>query len=124
MKLSIKQINNLCTGVKLATELETNNINFRKFLTIQGYMYDVNGKISGLKKVINSDILDKIYFELRCYEIAKEYISNNLDVTEDILKNEVYMDNIKGIIALQNMLHNYIEDYSLLKPEWFCDNPL
>ena len=61
LQLSIQQINNLCTGVKLATELKSDNSKLRKFLTIQGYSYSVDGKIIALGKVIKPNILDNIY---------------------------------------------------------------
>lgn len=124
MQLDTKQINNLCTGVKLATELKTENINLRKFLTVQGYSYDDNGKIIRLKKMLRSSTLDNIYFELRCYELSVDYYTNNWDVTEDDLASEVYQDDIKGIEALEVELSNYIQDFSVLKPEWECDNLL
>lgn len=124
MKLDTKQINNLCTGVKLATELKSENPNLRKFITIQGYSYNVDGKIIGLEKVLKPSIIDNIYFELRCYELSIDYYINNWDVTEDDLESEVYQDDIKGIEALEMELSNYIQDYSVLKPEWYCDNLL
>lgn len=124
MQLDTKQINNLCTGVKLATELKTENVNLRKFLTVQGYSYDDNGKIIRLKKILRSSTLDNIYFELRCYELSVDYYTNNWDVTEDDLASEVYQDDIKGIEALEVELSNYIQDFSVLKPEWECDNLL
>lgn len=124
MQLDTKQINNLCTGVKLATELKTENVNLRKFLTIQGYSYNDEGKIVGLKKVLSSRILDNIYFELRCYELSIDYYTNNWDVTEDELASEVYLDDIKGIKKLELELSNFINDFSVLKPEWECDNLL
>lgn len=124
MQLDTKQINNLCTGVKLATELKTENVNLRKFLTIQGYSYNDEGKIVGLKKVLSSRILDNIYFELRCYELSIDYYTNNWDVTEDELASEVYLDDIKGIEKLELELSNFINDFSVLKPEWECDNLL
>ena len=124
MQLDTKQINNLCTGVKLATELKSENPNLRKFITIQGYSYNVDGKIIGLEKVLKPSILDNIYFELRCYELSIDYYINNWDVTEDDLESEVYQDDIKGIEALEMELSNYIQDYSVLKPEWYCDNLL
>ncbi len=124
MQLSTKQINNLCTGVKLATELKTENVNLRKFLTVQGYSYDDNGKVIRLKKMLSSSTLDNIYFEVRCYELPVDYYANNWDVTEDNLASEVYQDDIKGIEALEVELSNYIQDFSVLKPEWECDNLL
>ncbi len=124
MQLNTKQINNLCTGVKLATELKTENVNLRKFLTVQGYSYDDNGKIIRLKKILSLSTLDNIYFEVRCYELSVDYYTNNWDVTEDDLESEVYQDDIKGIEALEVELSNYIQDFSVLKPEWECDNLL
>lgn len=124
MQLDTKQINNLCTGVKLATELKTENVNLRKFLTVQGYSYDDNGKIIRLKKILSLSTLDNIYFEVRCYELSVDYYTNNWDVTEDDLVSEVYQDDIKGIEALEVELSNYIQDFSVLKSEWECDNLL
>lgn len=124
MQLNTKQINNLCTGVKLATELKTENVNLRKFLTVQGYSYDDNGKIIRLKKILSLSTLDNIYFEVRCYELSVDYYTNNWDLTEDDLASEVYQDDIKGIEALEVELSNYIQDFSVLKPEWECDNLL
>ncbi|MCI8432181.1 MAG: hypothetical protein HFH83_03150 [Lachnospiraceae bacterium] len=49
---------------------------------------------------------------------------NNWDVTEDVLASEVYQDDIKGIDALEKELSNYIQDYSVLKPSWLCDDLL
>lgn len=124
LKLDTKQINNLCTGVKLATELKSINSNLRKFLTVQGYSYDADGEIIELKKVLNKSILNNIYFELRCYEISIDYYTNHWDVTEDDLSSQIYQDDIKGIDALELELKEYIEDFSALKPEWYCENLL
>ena len=124
LKLDTQQINNLCTGVKLATELKTLNSDFRKFLTVQGYRYNDDGEIIELNKVINKSILNDIYFELRCYEISIDYYINHWDVTEDNLLNQIYQDDIKGIDALELELKKYIEDFAIMKPEWYCENLL
>ena len=124
MQLDTKQINNLCTGVKLAAELESVSPNLRKFITVQGYSYSADGKVINLTKVLNSNTLYNIYFELRCYELSNDYFINDWDVTEDDLVSEVYQDDIKGIDALETELSNYIQDFSVLKPEWYCDNLL
>ena len=55
MQLDTRQINNLCTGVKLAAELESVNPNLRKFITVQGYSYSADGKVINLTKVLNSN---------------------------------------------------------------------
>lgn len=124
LHLDIKQINNLCTGVKLATELQSEKKYLRKFLTVKGYSYNTDGKIIELGKVHTPNTLDIIFFELRCYEISNDYYINNWDVTEDDLVSEVYQDEIKGIEALEMVLSKYLQDFSVLKPEWYCDNLL
>lgn len=124
LQLDTKQINNLCTGVKLAAELKSSNSNLRKFLTLQGYSYNADGEIIELEKKLNVRILDNIYFELRCYEISIDYFINHWDVTEDDLSSEIYQDDIKGIDALELILNEYIGDFSILKPEWYCENLL
>ena len=124
LQLDTKQINNLCTGVKLATELKSSNSNLRKFLTIQGYSYDADGEVIELEKVLKKSNLDTAYFEVRCYEISTEYYDNHWDVTEDDLSSQIYHDDIKGIAALESELKEYIDDYSVLKPEWYCENLL
>lgn len=124
MHLEMQQINSLCIGTKLAAELESDDKNLRKFLTIQGYRYNAQGKTSKLDKTINRNIRDNIFFELRCYEISNTYYIHHWDITEDDLVNEIYKDDIKGITALEKELINYLNDFSLLKPEWYCDNLL
>ncbi len=125
LRLDTKQINNLCTGVKLAVELKSEEDKLRKFLTVQGYRYNADGQVVRLEKVLNRpDFLDTIYFEVRCYELSVDYYTNHWDVTEDDLASEVYLDDIKGLRALETVLSDYIQDYSVLRPEWECDNLL
>lgn len=123
LKLDRKQINDLCTDVTLATELKSEHSDIRKFLTVTGYYYNDDGEKIRLGKFLKSNT-DNIYFILRCYEISVDYYINNWDVTEDDLISEVYQDDIKGIEALELELSKYIQDYSVLKPEWYCDNLL
>lgn len=111
LHLNTKQINELCIGVKLAAELISESSDLRKFLTIQGYGQNVDEKMIGLKHVITPSILDNILFELRCYELSIDYYINNWDVTDDVLKNEIYQDDIKGILALEIELNKYIQVY-------------
>lgn len=68
--------------------------------------------------------LNQIFFELHYYEIPLEYYINKWDVTEDDLLSTVYENDIKGIQKLEMELFNYIQDFSVLEPEWYCDNLL
>jgi hypothetical protein len=109
-------------GVKLAAELISSDVNLRKFISVQGYTYNNLGKIIKLQKNISSEVHNNIYFELRCYEVPIMYFDERLDVTEDDLVNEIYRDNIKGFGELEYVLSSYIQDFSILIPEWNCDN--
>ncbi len=122
--MNTKQINDLCTGVKLVIELEATEISFRKFLTVQGYIINDDGNITKPDKYLNSNKINDLYFEVRVYELSVEYYINEWDVTEDDLKNEIYLDGIKGINQLELILNEYIADFSELKPEWDSDNLL
>lgn len=124
MHLSVKQRNNLCVGVKLAAELISTDVNLRKFISVQGYTYNNVGKTIKLQKTISSEVHSNIYFELRCYEVPIMCFDERLDVTEDDLVNEIYRDNIKGFGQLECVLSSYIQDFSILIPEWNCDNLL
>lgn len=124
MELNIKQKNNLLTGVKLAVELEASETGLKRFITVFGYLYNEEHKFQELTNVIKTGLDEEVYFEIRCYEIPVEYYDNHWDVTDDILINDELIDDIKGIKALENELKNYIDDFSILKPEWYCDNLL
>lgn len=124
MHFDMKQINNLCTGVKLASELKSRSDNLKKFITIYGYKYDDRGKRVVLEKILGKNKPEDIYFILHCYEISIDYYINNWDVTEDELENEIYIEDIKGVESLENAIRNYTQDLSIFQPEWECDNLL
>ena len=87
-------------------------------------MYSFFGVGASAWIIIRVKSLDTAYFEVRCYEISTEYYDNHWDVTEDDLSSQIYHDDIKGIAALESELKEYIDDYSVLKPEWYCENLL
>lgn len=124
MGLSTRQINNLRTGIKLAAELKSEKSKARKFITVHGYSYDEDGKKIKLTNILNDNSLNQIFFELHYYEIPLEYYINKWDVTEDDLLSTVYKNDITGIQKLEIELFNYIQDFSVLEPEWYCDNLL
>lgn len=124
MPLDIQQRNNLRTGVRLAAELTSTKVNHRKFITVKGYSYNKAGRRSGLKNVLNGISLDEAFFEVRCYEISNDYYVNRWDVTEDDVLWVACVDDIKGIAKVETELMKYMEDFSILVPEWHCDNLL
>lgn len=124
LPLDIQQRNNLRTGVRLAAELTSTKVNHRKFITVKGYSYNKAGRRSGLKNVLNGISLDEAFFEVRCYEISNDYYVNRWDVTEDDVLWVACVDDIKGIAKVETELMKYMEDFSILVPEWHCDNLL
>ncbi len=124
MLLNLGQLNNLRTGVRLAAELSTTTINHRKFITVKGYSYNTAGRRVGLKNVLNDISLDDVFFEVRCYEISNDYYVNKWDVTEDDVVSVAYIDEIKGVKRLEEEIMRFVSDFSLLVPEWNCDNLL
>ena len=122
MGLDSKQINDLSIGIKLAKELKASELCYRKFSTIQGYIYNDKGHAIKPDKFLKANKINDILFEVRIYELSIEYYTNGWDVTEDDLVNEIYIDDIKGIEELELILNKYITDYSDLKPEWYSDN--
>jgi hypothetical protein len=123
-KLNLKQINNLITGNRLSVEIKSTTINTRLFLVVGSYVRNERGVAVRMSKILNDKNKDNAVYYFRRYEINKDYIDNNLDVSEDELINSVYINNIKNIEQLENELSKYLDNYSALDVEWKCDNPI
>lgn len=117
--LNTKQINELITGVKLAAELKSSQPNLRRFITVFGFSYN-DGQYVSLSNVIGNK--QELHFEVRCYEIDVKYYENHWDVSDGDLTNDIIIDNIKGIAGLEKKLKDFITDFSILSPEWNCEN--
>ena len=102
MKLDIRQINNLYTGVKLAAELKPSDCNLRKFLTVQGYTYNVNGEIIEFNKILNKNILkeNKSVSKTDC----NNYCNRELKQAYDWLRE---VDKFSLTNAIYNMVYAY-----------------
>ena len=122
MQLDIKQLNNLFTGVRLVSELNSNRNDIKKFLTIRGYKYDSYNKEVEFDKFISKTKLQKVYFELKIFEISTDLDVSSWDITENDFEYEIIIRDIENIEKLECILKNYIEDYSILKPEWYFEN--
>lgn len=119
---SLKQKNQLITGVVLVAELEATSADRRKFLSIFGYEYDNSGRQIEVDNVIRRDKENTIFFQLRSYEIPKEYKEDNWDITEDILINDKKDRDIKGIEVIEKEVGKILKDFNKLIPEWECEN--
>lgn len=122
MKLSVEQINELITGCKLAVELKPTEPGLRHFMTVWGYEISAEGRFKELSRTICSKKMKNTYFQIRDYEIPKEYYYNGLEISDLILKNDRITNGIVGIFNLEKELDHYFSDPELLMPEWRCDN--
>ncbi len=124
MGFTLVQINNLITGNALAAKLSVSVPGRRRFLTVKGLEKNERGDWKRLSKVMNPEKSERAFFQIRIYELPEEYISNGWDVTEDILTEDTVMDMVQGIPRLEETLCHYLADFSVLVPEWQCENPL
>jgi len=123
-KLDTRQINNLITGNALAIELLSASDNLRAFLVIGAYIRTDHLGETQVSKYLNGEDKSRMLFWLRKYEIEKEYIENDWDVSDDELINSIHIKDIKDIDSLEIELSEYLYDYSGLDVEWKCDNPI
>lgn len=122
-KLDIKQVNNLITGNCLAVEIKSSLDDSRAFVVVGAYRQDGHLGGASVSKFLNSKDKSDTLFWFRKFEVKKEYIDNDWDVTDDELINSVHMKNIKEICQLENELSKYLDDYSCLDLEWKTDSP-
>ena len=124
MNLSLQQVNNLITGIGLAAELPASAPELRRFIDIHGYELDDQGIPQQLSKFIHQDKKDTALFQIREYEIEASYIENHWDADKDACVSYTCISNLRGISEAEAELSRHLSDFSLLVPEWHCDNPL
>jgi hypothetical protein len=113
--LSIQQWNSLLSGTGLAAEVSASSQDYFAFVVVNA---------SNPIKYINSSEVSNVQFWIRSYEIPRNYVEGELDVSEDELVNSIHLKQILGKEELERKLSNFIEDFNLLVPEWRCRNPL
>lgn len=122
MELSIKQKNELLTGIVLAQELEATLEQTRRFITVRSFEICDNKVKAWSKNVPTSyDDLNAV-FVVRVYSIKSEYI--DMDVDERDCSEHEYTGNIHSFEELYKVLEKYIDDFSGLIPQWNVDNPI
>lgn len=122
--LNESQIKSLATGVKLAAELKPSDHNLRCFISVFAYQYNELGEYIEMTKFLNKTSESDLFFVMRKYEIANEFIENGWYASDDDLVNSIYLEDIKGIEELEKELLKYMSDLSILEPEWKCEIPL
>ena len=124
MNLSLQQVNNLITGIGLASELPASAPELRRFVDIHGYELDDQGIPQQLSKFIHQDKKDTALFQICDYEIEASYLENHWDADKDACVSYTCISNLRGISEAEAELSKHLYDFSILLPEWDCDNPL
>lgn len=126
-KLNEMQIKYLTTDTELGAEIETSSLELRSFISIFAYQYKEQkpfGKFIKYDKFIKNVDMNNVFFTLMKYEISKEHMEKNWDIHTEDLIDKIYLEDIKGIQNIEKELLKYLEDLSVLQPNWKCDNPL
>lgn len=123
MELSRKQINELITGVLLSAEISSSSPELRHFVSVRGYIETERGK-DVLDNYINESKLETTVFFIMDYEVPKEYIENDWEIPDNMIKNYIFIEGIVGIENVQKELKKHIPDLSLLETHWKCAAPL
>lgn len=117
----VEKIQHLLTGVTLAAEINSSNPNLRGFISIFAYQYKEFGEFVEFDEFLKRVNEEEIFFLLRKYELLNECVENGWWVIEEDLVNSIYIEDIKGIKEVEIEILKYIEDITILKPEWHCD---
>ncbi|MBQ6250989.1 hypothetical protein [Ruminococcus sp.] len=125
MEFNTQQVNNLLTGVILACELNSNNPKTRRFLTLKSFDIGIDNKRALWDKTVKSYSRgDKALFIIHVYSVPAEYIELNYDIDDYDLTENIMINDIIGWTRLYEELSKIINDFSILLPQWHCDNPL
>lgn len=122
MELSIKQKNELLTGIVLAQELTATLEQTRRFIIVRSFELS-NDRIKPWSKKlpIAFDNL-KAKFIVKVYSIKIEYM--DLDVDERDCSEYICFEEIYTFDELYRVLRKYIDDFSELIPQWHVGNPI
>ncbi|MDO5560362.1 MAG: hypothetical protein Q4F95_12295 [Oscillospiraceae bacterium] len=120
-----QQVNNLLTGVVLACEVKDSDEEHRKFLTVRSFDISKSGKPAAWDKTVKPyDRGNNALFVVHYYSVKARYMQLNYDIDDNDLTKNIIIDHIYGWDQLYNQLSKFINNYSELKPQWHCDNPL
>lgn len=122
MELSIKQKNELLTGIILAQELVATIEQTRRFITVKSFEISDDWIKFWSKNVPTTFDNLKAKFIVKVYSIKIEYI--NLDVDERDCLEYICYEDIYSFDKLYSVLGKYIDDFSGLIPQWNVDNPI
>lgn len=124
MGLDTKQINDLITGTVLTAELPAVSEGDRRFVTVFPYVINERGRRDKPDRFLDSSKHEEVMFCLRDCEYPSKYIENDLEVYDGDVIVHRYVQDIKGISALQEILAEIMSDFSVLVPHWETDDIL
>ncbi len=124
MSFEQKQINELITGTVLCAELPATCEGDRRFVAIFPYVLNESGRADKPDKILDSAKAETIYFNLRDCEYPAEYIGNGYEVNDSDVIDLRHESDIKGISQLQEMLAEFVSDFSIFVPLWKTDDVL
>lgn len=124
MILTQQQINNLITGREMTVELPASKKGLRRFMQINGYERGDGGELVVASKVVKRSKYETVFFWVRVYELTEEYIENHWDVLEEELTSYQEWDGIQGIVALEVVLKEHLQDSSMMVTSDKTDYPL
>lgn len=114
------QRNNLLVGTRLAVEIAASSPELRAFVVVGTYTHSTVRPRKPSRYLNKSE--DDLLFWIRKYEVARNNIEK--DITNRDLVGEIYVKDIESIGKLEKELGKYVDDFSLMKPDWYVDNPL
>ena len=124
MILTQQQINNLITGREMTVELPASKKGLRRFMQINGYERGDGGELVVASKVVKRSKYETVFFWVRVYELTEEYIENHWDVLEEELTSYQEWDGIQGIVVLEVVLKEHLQDSSMMGTSDKTDYPL
>lgn len=125
MKFSIKQANELLSGVVLACELFSDNPEYRFFLTVRSF-HKLHDDVYEPwdKKIKPYDMGNEAVFIVHYYSVLSKYIELDYDLDSSDLYSNMVFNNLCGWDKLYSKLSEFLCDLNMLVPQWNCDNPL
>ncbi|MBQ8967556.1 hypothetical protein [Ruminococcus sp.] len=124
MSFERKQINDLITGTALCAELPAACEGDRRFVLIIPYVINEQGTKDIPDKILDEAKYESTLFCLRDYEYPADYIANDFEVSDKDVIRLRDEGEIKGISALQDMLAEFVSDFSIFVPSWETDDIL
>ncbi len=118
-EFTLFQRNNLISGTRLAGEIQSSAPHLRAFVSVGSYVQTPHGAARPSKS-LNID-KSNLRFVLRKYEVDKQKIG--IDIIDEDLVDSIYINDIKSIEQLEDIVRDYLQNFSVLDVAWKSDAP-